>query len=82
MKRISKNGRDEFYKGETAAILVNYLQEKGAIITTADLAQYSFAKWRTPLTSDYKDLKVISMAPPSSGGICLAEIFKMIASST
>ena len=78
LKRISKNGRDEFYKGETAAILVNYLQEKGAIITMADLAQYE-AKWRTPLTFDYKDLKVISMSPPSSGGICLAEIFKMIA---
>ncbi len=78
LKRISKNGRDEFYKGETAVILVKYLQEKGAIITLEDLAQYE-AKWRTPLTFDYKDLKVISMAPPSSGGICLAGIFKMIA---
>ena len=78
LKRISKNGRDEFYKGETAEILVQYLQEKGAIITLEDLAQYE-AKWRTPLTFDYKDLKVISMAPPSSGGICLAGIFKMIA---
>jgi gamma-glutamyltranspeptidase/glutathione hydrolase len=78
LKRISKNGRDEFYKGETAKILVKYLQEKGAIITLEDLAKYE-AKWRTPLTFDYKDLKVISMPPPSSGGICLAEIFKMIA---
>ena len=78
LKRISKNGRDEFYKGKTAEILVKYLQEKGAIITLEDLAQYE-AKWRTPLTFDYKDLKVISMPPPSSGGICLAEIFKMIA---
>ena len=77
LKRISKNGRDEFYKGTTAKILVKYLQEKGAIITLEDLAKYE-AKWRTPLTFDYKDLKVISMAPPSSGGICLAEIFKMI----
>jgi gamma-glutamyltranspeptidase/glutathione hydrolase len=77
LKRISKNGRDEFYKGETAKILVKYLQEKGAIITLEDLAKYE-AKWRTPLTFDYKDLKVISMPPPSSGGICLAEIFKMI----
>ena len=77
LKRISKNGRDEFYKGTTAEILVKYLQEKGAIITLEDLAKYE-AKWRTPLTFDYKDLKVISMAPPSSGGICLAEIFKMI----
>ncbi|TDE44393.1 gamma-glutamyltransferase [Flavobacterium rhamnosiphilum] len=78
LKRISKNGRNEFYKGKTAEILVKYLQEKGAIITLEDLAKYE-AKWRTPLTFDYKDLKVISMPPPSSGGICLAEIFKMIA---
>ena len=78
LKRISKNGRDEFYKGETAKILVQYLQQKGAIISLEDLAQYE-AKWRTPLTFDYKDLKIISMPPPSSGGICLAQIFKMIA---
>ena len=77
LKRVSKNGRDEFYKGETARILVKYLREKGAIITMEDLAKYE-AKWRTPLTFDYKDLKIISMPPPSSGGICLAEIFKMI----
>jgi gamma-glutamyltranspeptidase/glutathione hydrolase len=77
LKRISKNGRDEFYKGETAKILVKYLKEKGSIITLEDLAKYE-AKWRTPLTFVYKDLKVISMPPPSSGGICLAEIFKMI----
>ncbi|MFV8327737.1 gamma-glutamyltransferase [Flavobacterium sp. ZS1P14] len=78
LKRILKNGRDEFYKGKTAETLVKYLQEKGAIITMEDLAKYE-AKWRTPLTFDYKDLKIISMAPPSSGGICLAEIFKMTA---
>jgi gamma-glutamyltranspeptidase/glutathione hydrolase len=78
LKRISKNGRDEFYKGETAKTLVNYLQKKGGIITMEDLAQYE-AKWRTPLTFKYKKLKIISMPPPSSGGICLAEIFKMIA---
>lgn len=78
LRRISKNGRDEFYKGETAKILVQYLQEKGAIITMEDLAKYE-AKWRTPLTFKYKDLKIISMPPPSSGGICLAQIFKMIA---
>lgn len=78
LKRISKNGRDEFYKGETAKILVKYLQEKGAIITLEDLGKYE-AKWRAPLTFDYKDLKIISMPPPSSGGICLAEIFKMVA---
>jgi len=77
LKRIAKNGRDEFYKGETAQILVHYLQQKGAIITLEDLAKYE-AKWRTPITFKYKNLKIISMPPPSSGGICLAEILKMI----
>jgi gamma-glutamyltranspeptidase/glutathione hydrolase len=77
LRRISKNGRDEFYKGETAQILVHYLQQKGAIITLEDLAKYE-AKWRTPITFKYKNLKIISMPPPSSGGICLAEILKMI----
>ena len=78
LKRISKNGRDEFYKGETAKKLVNYLQSKGGIITLEDLAQYE-AKWRTALTFNYKDLKIISMPPPSSGGITLAQILTMIA---
>ena len=78
LKRISKNGRDEFYKGETAKKLVAYLKEKGAIITMVDLAKYE-AKWRNPITFKYKDLNIISMAPPSSGGICLAQIMKMIA---
>jgi gamma-glutamyltranspeptidase/glutathione hydrolase len=76
-KRIAKNGRDEFYKGQTAKTLVKYLQEKGGIITMKDLAKYE-AKWRTPLTFKYKNLKVISMSPPSSGGVCLAQILKMI----
>ena len=77
-RRIAKNGRDEFYKGQTGKTLVKYLQEKGAIISLKDLAKYE-AKWRTPLSFNYKDLKVISMSPPSSGGICLAQILKMIA---
>lgn len=77
LKRIAKNGKNEFYKGPTAKILIKYLQEKGGIITMKDLSKYE-AKWRTPLTFNYKDLKVISMSPPSSGGICLAQILKMI----
>ncbi len=78
LKRIAKNGRNEFYKGETAKILVDYLQKKGGIITLQDLAKYE-AKWRKPLQFTYKDLKITSMSPPSSGGICLAQILKMIA---
>lgn len=77
LKRILKNGRDEFYKGKTAQVLVDYLKKKGGIITLKDLASYE-AKWRNPLQFEYKDLKITSMAPPSSGGICLAQILKMI----
>jgi len=77
LKRIQKKGRNEFYKGETAKILVDYLQKKGGIITLQDLAKYE-AKWRKPLQFTYKDLKIISMSPPSSGGICLAQILKML----
>ena len=77
LRRIQKKGRNEFYKGETAKILVDYLQKKGGIITMQDLAKYE-AKWRKPLQFTYKDLKITSMSPPSSGGICLAQILKML----
>ena len=77
LERILKNGKDEFYKGKTAKILVKFLQENGGIITEEDLANYT-AKWRTPIAFNYDNLKIISMAPPSSGGICLAQIMKMI----
>lgn len=78
LKRISKNGRDEFYKGVTARRFVKYLNQKGGIITMEDLAKYE-AKWRTPITFNYKELKIISMAPPSSGGVCMGQIMSMIA---
>ncbi len=76
-ERILKNGRDEFYKGETAKKLAAFIQEKGGLITEEDLVSYK-AVWRTPVTFTYDGLKIISMSPPSSGGICLAQIMKMI----
>ena len=77
LKRISKNGRDEFYKGETAQKLIAHLQEKGSIITMEDLARYE-AKWRKPIQFQYDDLTITSMSPPSSGGICLNQIMSMV----
>ncbi|RIW15581.1 gamma-glutamyltransferase [Algoriphagus lacus] len=77
LERIAKNGRDEFYQGETAKILAKKMQEKGGIITEEDLASYQ-AAWREPVVFPYRDMKIISMAPPSSGGITLAQILKMI----
>jgi gamma-glutamyltranspeptidase/glutathione hydrolase len=77
LERIAKNGRKEFYKGETAKVMVNHLQKMGGIITKKDLAQYQ-AVWRDPIVFPYRDLKIISMAPPSSGGITLGQILKML----
>ncbi|WP_323789868.1 gamma-glutamyltransferase [Psychroserpens sp.] len=77
LKRIVKNGKDEFYKGETAKQIIMFLNEKESILTLEDLERYE-AKWRDPVEFKYKDLNVISMSPPSSGGLCLAQIMKMM----
>ncbi|MCH9661662.1 MAG: gamma-glutamyltransferase, partial [Bacteroidetes bacterium] len=77
LERIVKNGRSEFYSGETAQKLVDFMQSNGGIITMEDLNAYE-AELRDPVVFDYKDLKIISMSPPSSGGVCLAQIMKSI----
>jgi len=77
LTRIRDNGQDEFYKGKTAQLIVDYVQQLGGILTMEDLAAYE-AKWRTPITFTYDGNKIISMPPPSSGGICLAQILKSI----
>jgi gamma-glutamyltranspeptidase/glutathione hydrolase len=77
LQKVSDNGRNEFYKGETAQKLINFLKNKGGNMTVKDLNVYE-AKWRAPITFKYKDLKITSMSPPSSGGICLSQIMKMI----
>jgi len=77
LERIAKNGRNEFYAGETAKLLVKDMQKRGGIITEEDLASYQ-AVWRDPVVFNYRDFKIISMAPPSSGGITLAQILTML----
>ena len=77
LERIKTHGRDGFYKGKTADLIVNHIQNIGGIITKDDLANYE-VKWRAPITFIYKGHKIISMPPPSSGGICLAQILKTI----
>ncbi|MEJ2583476.1 MAG: gamma-glutamyltransferase [Robiginitalea sp.] len=77
LRRIMENGRDEFYKGETARILARFIQEKGGFVTEEDLARYE-AKWRDPVVFKYKGLRIISMSPPSSGGVTMNQILKMM----
>ena len=77
LERIMKYGRDEFYKGETAKKLVEFIQNNGGIITMNDLDSYE-PVWRDPIVFNYDGLKIISMSPPSSGGVCINQIMKMI----
>ena len=77
LTEILKNGKDEFYKGKTANKIVSFLKSKGGIISLEDLNTYE-VKWREPIVFEFKKLKIISMSPPSSGGITLSQIMKMI----
>ena len=78
LQQISDNGRSAFYQGEIAKTLVAFLQKNGGIISLKDLDNYQ-AIWREPIVFNYKDLRIISMSPPSSGGICMAQILKTTA---
>ncbi|WP_405382368.1 gamma-glutamyltransferase [Maribacter sp. LLG6340-A2] len=77
LRAIAEHGRDGFYKGEVAKKLANFIQANGGFITEDDLASYE-AIWRTPVVFQYKDLNIISMGPPSSGGVTMNQIFEMI----
>jgi len=75
--RIRDKKRAGFYEGETARLLVAEMKQGKGQITAADLQNYS-SKWRTPVTGSYKGYRVISMAPPSSGGIALLQLLQMV----
>nr|WP_232530385.1 gamma-glutamyltransferase [Flavobacterium columnare] len=77
LKRILKNGKKEFYEGETAKKIVDFVKKRGGIISLEDLKEYT-PIWRKPIVFKYKDYNLITMAPPSSGGITLSQILKMI----
>ncbi len=74
---IKAEGKDGFYKGEVAQKLADFIQANGGFITTEDLEKYE-AKWRDPVVFEYKDLKITSMSPPSSGGVTMNQMFKMM----
>jgi gamma-glutamyltranspeptidase/glutathione hydrolase len=71
--RIQQRGHDGFYRGETASLIVNEMREGGGFITARDLKEYR-AQWRTPVSGYYRGYKVISMPPPSSGGVALLQM--------
>ncbi len=76
LRRIASEGREGFYEGATAALIVNEMQKRGGLITTQDLHDYH-SVWRAPLEFDWQGLHFVTMPPPSSGGIILAQLLKM-----
>ena len=66
LKRIQKEGSHDFYHGETARLLVDFIQENGGIMTHQDLADYKVVE-RAPLKGTYRGYDVYTIGPPSSG---------------
>jgi gamma-glutamyltranspeptidase / glutathione hydrolase len=77
LKRIAVNGRDGFYQGITAEMLLKQVNSLGGIMTQEDLSNYRPVE-RKPVTGYYRGLKIVSMAPPSSGGIALLQLLNII----
>jgi gamma-glutamyltranspeptidase/glutathione hydrolase len=76
LRRIADGGRDGFYRGETARLLVEEMKRNDGIISLEDLARYE-AKWRTPVEGSYRGHRIVSMPPPSSGGVALLQMLNM-----
>lgn len=77
LKRIRDQGRDGFYKGETANLIVEEMERGNGIITLEDLESYE-SQWREPVVGNYKNFKMIGMPPPSSGGVALLQLLGMV----
>ena len=77
LKRIAKDGRDGFYRGKTAELIVDEMKKVGGWISLDDLENYK-AKYRQPVKGKFSDYDIISMGPPSSGGLLLVHMLNML----
>jgi gamma-glutamyltranspeptidase/glutathione hydrolase len=77
LKHIRDSGRNGFYSGKTARLLIKEMNRGNGIITLKDLDNYH-SVLRLPLTTDYRGYKIITVPPPSSGGIILIQLLGMI----
>jgi len=77
LERIRDQGRDGFYKGETARLIVEEMKRHGGLITYEDLERYE-AKERAPVRGTYRGYEIISMPPPSSGGVALIQMLNIL----
>ena len=77
LKQLSDYGPDAFYKGEIAKKIVKEMEKNGGLITAQDLKNYTPVE-RSPVEGTYKNFKIVSMPPASSGGIHLIQMLNMI----
>lgn len=77
LKLIGKKGRAGFYDGKTAELIVAEMRNGGGLITDKDLKAYH-SIWRMPVIGNYKNYKIITMPPPSSGGIALMQLLHSV----
>lgn len=77
LRRVAGDGRDGFYSGATVSLILREMEKQGGIMTAEDLSNYH-SVWRKPLEFDWKGMHVITMPPPSSGGILLRQMLAMV----
>ena len=77
LERIQRNGADGFYKGETAQLIADFMASNGGIITKKDLENYRAVE-REPIIGNYRGYDVVSMPPPSSGGVILVQMLNIL----
>ncbi len=76
LRAIQKKGREGFYAGRVARQLVKEMKKNEGVISKKDLKDYQ-AKWREPIIGDYKNYKIITMPPTSSGGVALMQLLRL-----
>ncbi|HEY0591071.1 MAG TPA: gamma-glutamyltransferase [Thermoanaerobaculia bacterium] len=77
LRRIADGGPREFYEGTTAKLLLEAMRRDGGIISARDLRDYRPA-WRAPIRIDCGEYRIFTMAPPSAGGVLLAEMLQIL----
>ncbi len=78
LRRIVEKGRDGFYKGKTADLIVAEMQDGGGLITHEDLTNYQ-SVFRKPVSGTYRGYEIFSMPPPSSGGVHIVQMLGVLA---
>lgn len=77
LERIQRDGKDGFYKGKTAKLIADFMENNGGIITLKDLEKYQAIE-REPIRGTYRGHEIVSMPPPSSGGVVMVQMLNIL----